>query len=76
MPTKLSQVKAAYDAGDLQTALRIAAKFPQLGKHQHAIKLAHESYANGGFYKQLGHDLNNLRENGRNALRERFNFGK
>lgn len=74
MTTKLAQVKAAFDAGDLQSALRIAAKFPQLGEHKKDITRAHESYNNGHFYQQLGHDLNTLREKGRLAIIARWGF--
>ena len=74
METKLSKVKAAFEAGDLQGALRIAAKFHDLGAEKNAIKLAHESYTHGAFYKQLGRDIDALRAAGREALRTRYGF--
>ncbi len=74
METKLSKVKAAYEAGDLRGALRIAAKFHDLGKHRKAIMRAHESFTNGHFYEQLGHDLQQLRAAGREALVARYGF--
>ncbi len=74
METKLSKVKKAFTAGDLQGALRIAAKFADLGEQRKAITRAHESFTNGRFYEQLGHDLNALREAGRLALIARYGF--
>lgn len=74
METKLSKLKTKFLAGDLQGALAIAAKFPQLGEHKKTILRAHESYTNGRFYEQLGHDLCALREAGRQALIARYSI--
>ena len=68
METKLSKLKAAFDAGDLQGAIRIAARFPQLGEHRDDIMRAHGAYTNPNFYKQLGYDTEALKEKGRQAL--------
>lgn len=72
MKTKLSQVKEAVSAGDWNLALRIAAKFPQLGEHKKAIVTAHECLVHPGFYKQLGKDEAALIEAGKAALCERY----
>ncbi len=74
MQTKLSKVKAAFDVGDYQGALYLAAKFPSLGEQRSDIKRAHESYANYGFYKQLGHDIGDLRMKGVMALADRYGW--
>lgn len=74
METKLSKVKAAFDSGNLREALRIAARFHDLGAHRRAIMRAHESFTNGRFYEQLGHDLEQLRRDGRAALAARYGF--
>lgn len=74
METKLSKVRAAYTAGDYQLALRIAAKFQNLGPHRDAILKAHESYAQGAFYAQLGYDLPALRSAGIAALQQRYSL--
>jgi hypothetical protein len=71
-PTKLSKLKAAAAAGDWQMALRIAAKFPQLGDHGPAIKRAHEAIHSGAFYRQIGKDPEALIQAGIQALRERY----
>lgn len=72
MKTKLSEIKEAAAAGDWAKALRIAAKFPQLGEHKKAIVTAHECIAHPGFYKQLGKNESQLIEDGKNALRSRY----
>ncbi len=75
METKLSKVRAAYESGDLQGALRIAAKFHDLGAERDAILRAHESYANASFYAQLGKAPEQLRAEGAAALARRYGFG-
>lgn len=74
MQTKLSQIKTAFEAGDLRGALRIAAKFYDLGDQQDAIKKAHEAYSHADFYRQLGKDPEKLIEEGRLALIARWGF--
>ena len=72
METKLSKLKACAATGDWAGALRIAAKFPQLGEHQAAIKRAHECMSNPGFYAQLGRDPQSCINAGIAALRARY----
>lgn len=74
METKLSKVKNLYMAGDFRGALRLAAKFGDLGAHRKAILEAHESYHSAAFYKQLGRDIDALQIAGRNALAERYGW--
>lgn len=74
METKLGKLKKLFYAGDLQGALRIAARFPVLGEEETAIKRAHESFHNERFYKQLGHDISTLREQGRLALVSKYSL--
>ena len=71
-PTKLSHLKAAMRAGDWQLALRIAARFPELGEHAAAIVRGHEAYTNPRFYLQLGKDPVALKEAGKRALIARY----
>ena len=72
--TKLSQLKAAYNTGDIKKALSIAARFPQLGKEKDAIKIAHECYTNPAFYKQLGYNTAECIEAGRKALVSKYDL--
>jgi hypothetical protein len=72
METKLSQLKLLAANGDYRGALRIAAKFPRLGKDATAIKRAHESYGNQGFYQQLGYDIEQLRSDGIAAIKAKY----
>lgn len=70
--TKLSQLKAAMRAGDWQLALRIAARFSELGDDKAAILRGHEAYTNPRFYLQLGKDLDVLKAEGKRALIARY----
>ncbi|GAB6971927.1 hypothetical protein [Methylobacterium phyllosphaerae] len=56
MQTKLQSLKDAAARQDWQSALRIAAKFADLGEHKAAIVRGHEAYGNARFAKQLGRD--------------------
>lgn len=72
MQTKLDQVKQAAAANDWALALRIAAKFPQLGEHKRAIVTGHEALVHPEFYRQLRKDPAALVEAGKEALRQRY----
>lgn len=70
--TKLSIVRERMAAGQWQEAVRLAARFPQLGLERNAILDAHAAYTNPRFMVQLGKDLEALKESGRQALVQRF----
>ena len=72
--TKLSKVKAAFESGNLQEALRIASKFPDLGEQANDIKRGHEAFAHPRFWQELGYDMDYLKEKGRAALCARWGF--
>jgi hypothetical protein len=72
METKLSKLKAAAEAGDWRGALRIAARFGDLGKEKAAIMRAHEVHANPRLYEQLGKNPDQLVAAGIAALKERY----
>jgi len=71
-PTKLSQLKAAAAAGDWPGALRIAARFPNLGAHRDAILRAHNALLRPDFYRQIGRDPDAAVAAGIAALRARY----
>ena len=54
MNTKLQTLKDAAARQDWQGALRIAAKFADLGEHKAAIVRGHEAHSNARFAIQLG----------------------
>lgn len=56
MQTKLQSLKDAAARQDWQSALRIAAKFADLGEHKAAIVRGHEAHSNARFAVQLGRD--------------------
>ncbi|HEX9432418.1 MAG TPA: hypothetical protein VF936_06480 [Burkholderiales bacterium] len=70
--SKLAQLRAAMTADDWPLAFAIAARFPRLGKHEAAIRRAHEAYWHRKFYAQLGYDIDELLAAGRAALIERY----
>jgi hypothetical protein len=74
METKLSKLKAAFAAGDFIGALRIAAKFPQLGAEKVAITTAWAAHQSPDFYREIGKDPTELIAAGIEALRARYDL--
>lgn len=74
MQTKLSQVKQAYQAGDFNKAIRIAAKFHDLGTQRNAILDAHLAITNPRWMIGLGKNIEQAIEAGVVALRIRYSF--
>ncbi len=72
METKLSKLKAAYAAGDYREALRIAARFPQLGAEKEAICRAWQAIQSPAFYREIGRDPELLIAQGVAALKKRY----
>jgi hypothetical protein len=72
METKLSVVKKQMALNNWQEAIRLAAKFPQLGKHRSAILDANLAYTNPRFMMQIKKDLNALKNDGKLALLEKY----
>jgi hypothetical protein len=70
--TKLSIVREHMTAGRWQEAIRLAARFQQLGDQRGAILDAHAAYTNPRFMSQLGKDIDALKAAGHSALRRRF----
>lgn len=70
--TKLASNRGAMAAGDWDAALKAAAKFQRLGEHDKAIRRAASAVGNPGFYEQLGHDVEALRDAGIEAMKQRF----
>ena len=72
METKLSKLVQAMHEGRYDDALSIAAKFPQLGDHRARIVRGHEANKHARFYKSMGKDIESLRQDGIQAIRERY----
>jgi hypothetical protein len=72
METKLSIVKKHMALNNWQEAIRLASKFSQLGEHRAAILDANLAYTNPRFMVQIKKDLNELKNNGRLSLINRF----
>ena len=72
MITKAEQVRQLLRNQKWQEALRIFSRFDDLGEHRSDIKRGHEAYTNERFYKQLGHDIDQLKEAGKIAMINRY----
>ena len=70
--TKLSQLRRMMTAEDWEGALRMAARFPDLGKQKAAITRAWDARQSPGLYRQMGKDPEALWQAGIAALRERY----
>lgn len=70
--TKLSKVKAAAFTGDWREAIRLAAKFHELGTQKEAITRAWNAYQSPDFYRDLGENPDALTAAGITALKERY----
>lgn len=71
-PSKLSLLKAAWERGDRSGALRIAAKFQELGEHKEAITRAWAAIQDPDFYRAIGKDPEALIAAGYAAMKERY----
>lgn len=74
MQTKLSQVKQAFEANDFTKAIRIAAKFHDLGDQRNAILDAHLAITNPRWMVGLGKDIEQSINAGIKALALRYKF--
>lgn len=72
--TKLAQIQAAWAAADYRTALRIAAKFQQLGTHKGAITRGWAATTNPQFYIEIGQDPDHLYQLGLLAVAARYSL--
>jgi len=72
MPTKSEVIRAAMLAKDWAKAVSLAAKLPRLDVHRAAILDAHTAYTNPGFMRQIGKDIDALKQAGQAALIQRF----
>ena len=70
--TKYAQLWGLMAKEDWRGALRIAARFPRLGKHKKAIQQGWEAYARPDFYRQIKQSPDALIKKGIEALKERY----
>lgn len=69
---KIDLLRQAYAAGDKIGALRIAAKFPQLGSEKAVITRAWAAHTNPAFYAQMGKDPAALISAGLAAMADKY----
>jgi hypothetical protein len=72
MQTKLSQIKEEFAAGNFNKAIRIAAKFHDLGDQRNAILDANLAITNPRWMLGLGKDIDQEIKAGIDALRIRY----
>lgn len=72
METKLSQLRAALDAGDTRLAVSIAARFPRLGAVRGPVLDAQMAFTNPAFCRGIRKDPEALIAAGRAALLAHF----
>lgn len=72
METKLSKVRRHAAAGEWLAALRIVAKFQDLGEHRVVITRAWAAQHNPDFYKELGYVPAQCLAAGIAAMKERY----
>jgi hypothetical protein len=70
--TKLAQLQAAMATQDWPRAFSIASKFGRLGPQKAAIMRAQAARLSPGFYRGLGRDPAAVIEEGKAAMRARF----
>lgn len=72
--TKLQQLKNTFNAGDINAAICMAAKFQNLGTQAKAIRTAAECIKRPAFYLQMKHDIAANIKAGELALIEKYNL--
>ena len=70
--SKISLLRAAWTAGDRPGALKIAARFPDLGEHADPIRRAQDAAMRPGMYRQMKRDPEALINAGYAALAARY----
>jgi len=70
--SKLAKVRQAMATGDWDVAIRIAARFPSLGKHEKAILRGRDALNNPTLYTEMKFDLKTIRNDAIAALKERY----
>lgn len=74
METGLSKMKRHLANGDYEEALKLAARWGDLGAHKEAITRGYEALMRPAFYEQLGKDPDFLFREGVRALFERYHI--
>lgn len=70
--SKLARVREAMAKNDWDEAIRITGQFQNVGPEGEAIRRARDALNNPSLYKQLGHGLFEIRQQGIEALKKRY----
>ena len=74
MNCKSDQIRAAWEAGDWISALRIASRFFDRSMDTRTFKRGIDAYNNPSFYRQLGKDPEQIVRDALDVLAKRFNL--
>lgn len=74
MQTALDKLKAHWKRGDYRKALKLAASWPNLGKHKDAITAGWAATSNPDFYRQMKKDPEELYAKGVAAVAARYDL--
>lgn len=72
MQKKIDKLRAMMDAGDWESAIKLAARFPRLGEHEKPIKQASSALLSPSMYRGMGRDPAALFDAGKQALIARY----
>lgn len=72
MQRKIDILQAHMQAGEWEAAIKLAAKFPRLGKHKKEITRAASTLLSPKTYRSMGKDPNELFIMGISALKNRY----
>jgi hypothetical protein len=76
MDSKCDRIRAAWAAGDLISALRIAARFFDRSIETKTFKRGMAAYNNPDFYRQLGRNPDRIVAEALDALARKFGLRK
>src|SRR4051812_8264399 len=71
--TKLAKVRDAMREADWESAIKLVAKFPSLGEDKKTIQRARDAINNPELYKQMGFDVETLKNAAIEAIKKRHN---
>jgi hypothetical protein len=70
--SKLDAIREAMSAGEWERAIKLAAKFKDLGDYAEDIRRAKDAINNQEMYEQMGYDINATIARGVAALKAKY----
>jgi len=72
--TALARLQSLWAAGDYRASLKLAASWPQLGRHRGAIRDGWDAVVNADTYRQMGRSPAAMERAGIAAVAERYSL--